>query len=154
MKTLLSYCPSLTVLTQNLEAMYNEGRYLDNIKYVSKGFGGEKHYILVGSTSKTAVVTTDADDTSLCYLELAERDIIGDATDADYVPLIAAVGLECLAYGTNRGGEDCPYYKVENDPWASAIYEKFYPKRQPTDEEGNPVGDPVFNKGVELARSS
>lgn len=152
MKVVLAYCDDLASLEPTITSLYNEGKYPDYIKRGSNGFGKEKKTVIVGNSSKTKVLKDGDNTISLCFFEVDEKDIIGDPSDEDYLPFLEAAGLQCLAYGTNRGGEDCPYYKVQQDPDALVLYEKFYPKRQPTDEEGDPVGDPVFNKGVELAR--
>jgi len=139
----LAYCSDLDRLRENIELLYDQGMYTDYIKRFSQ-IGGTEKTVITGKNSKTQVKHINSDTESLCYFE------IDPDTGFDFM---RDVGLMPLAHGTNRGGDDDPYIKVQNDPSSLHIYETFYPRIQPVDENGDPFGPTVFNKGVELARN-
>jgi hypothetical protein len=137
----LAYCPSLSDLRISLDMMADNGLYTDYVKRFVD-IMGETKTVIVGRNSKTAVLKINGETESLCYFELGD----------DGLDFISASDLQILAMGENRGGENDPYVLVQQDTDAIAIYERFYPRIQPVDDNGDPVGDTVFNKGVELAR--
>lgn len=137
----LAYCTSLSDLRISLDLMIDNNLYPDYVKRFTN-LQGEQKTVIVGRNSKTAVIKINGDSESLCNFEI----------DNDGLDFLAAAELQILAIGENRGGVDDPYNLVQQDSDALAIYERFYPRRQPTDEEDNPVGPTVFNRGVELAR--
>ena len=137
----LAYCPSLSDLRISLDMMADNGLYTDYVKRFVD-ITGETKTVITVKNSKTAVLKINGETESLCYFEMDERGLY----------FIAAAELQILAMGENRGGENDPYVLVQQDSDALAIYERFYPKTQPIDESGDPLGDPVFTKGVELAR--
>ena len=138
----IAYCADLDRLRENIGLLYDQGMYLDYLKRFLQ-IGGEVKTVITGCNSKTQVQHINNDTESLCYFEINEDDGFDFMRD---------VGLSCLAWGENRGGDDDPYKKVKNDPAALRIYEYFYPPIVPTDENGTQTGPAYFNKGVELAR--
>ena len=139
----LAYCSDLDRLRQNIELLYDQGMYLDYLKRFRQ-FDGNEKTVITGLNSKTKVQHINNDSESICYFE------IDPDTGFDF---IRDVGLTLLASGTNRGGDDDPYVKVQNDPSSLRIYEYFYPPIIPRDENGTQTGPAYFNKGVELARN-
>jgi hypothetical protein len=137
----LAYCASLSDLRISLDLMIDNNLYPNYVKRF-KNLQGEEKTVIVGRNSKTAVIKINGDSESLCNFEI----------DNDGLDFLAAAELQILAIGENRGGVDDPYNLVQQDSDALAIYERFYPRIQPTDEDDNPVGPTVFNRGVELAR--
>ena len=137
----LTYCSDGDQLREAIVALYGAGQYHKYLHRVTKLFG-EEALIIKGVGSKTTVLHLGSDE-SLCYWEVDEEDGFDFIRDS---------GLHLLAQGTNRGGDDDPYIKVQSDPSALRTYKKFYPDLQPTDEDGNPIGVPIFQRGVELAR--
>jgi hypothetical protein len=148
MITRITYTDDVLALTQRALALYNEGRFHN---YISLNPEDETKVIV--HCMKTPTIYADGTLHSVSNCVFPERDVTGDPDAPEYQPFFEAVGMECLASGLNRGGVECPYYKIEHgDAETLAKYETVNPRIDILDAEGNPTGETRFNKGVEWDR--
>lgn len=146
----ITYCPNVDTLRSTITTLHSEGRYLRYLKQHEDG-----SIYIVGAPSKVSVSSVEGRTDSICTMDLPLHDIERQSVEEgqeEHEPFIEAAGLQCLAYGFNRGGEECPYFKVQQDPEALALYELCRPSIEVLDEEDNPTGETAFRKGTDIAR--
>jgi len=137
MITRITYTPDVVALAERAGVLHDAGQFLE---YLTRDEETGKIAVLC---RKTATVYANGTLHSVSNCVFPDYDVYGKPDDPDYVPFFEAVGMECLASGTNNGGVDCPYYKIEHGDAETLVkYETVYPPKPVPDSD-----ETTFDRG-------
>lgn len=144
----ITYSNDVAALSLRAKELYDTGLYHEFI-YLDE-LGNPR----IKAERLSVAYAEDGNVHSLTLTTLPPREVYGDPDDPDFVPFVVALGIEVLSSGENRGGENCPYRKLQQgDPAKLAKYKIVKPDIIEVDEDGKPTGVTRFNGHGEWART-